>query len=195
MRSRFHAPDTYHSPAPALGALQRILTGQCDKEFDPVLLLGAVARRLRHIKQFAAALQFLGTMAIGQQTVVANANEATGQNMHEKPPDELTGIKGHGLSSTILPVVFPGEGHLAVFDFEETMVGDGDAMGIAPKIIEHFLRTAKGRLDVDHPFFPLADSNQLLKRRSVREVPEVIVERQFTFVKSTFQSLEKESSK
>jgi hypothetical protein len=32
------------------------------------------------------------------------------------------------------------------------MVGDGYAVGVASQILEHALRSAEGRLDVNHPF-------------------------------------------
>jgi len=52
----------------------------------------------------------------------------------------------------LAPVIFPGEGDLALFQRQQAAVGDGHAMGIASQVFQHVLRTAEGRLGVDHPF-------------------------------------------
>ena len=50
-------------------------------------------------------------------------------------------------------VVSPAEGDLIVLEGHETMVGDGDAMGIAGQVVENMFSTAEGGLGVDDPVF------------------------------------------
>lgn len=45
---------------------------------------------------------------------MADAMEAVRQGMQEKATDELVGIKRHHLDLAILPIVLPGEAHLAI---------------------------------------------------------------------------------
>lgn len=52
----------------------------------------------------------------------------------------------------VLRVVLPFKTDAAVFQCAKAMVGDGYAMGIARQILEHALRSAERRLDVNHPF-------------------------------------------
>ncbi len=41
-----------------------------------------------------------------------------------------------------------------IIDGEQSIVGDGDAVGIACQILEHLLRSSEGRLGVDDPVVP-----------------------------------------
>src|SRR5882724_921976 len=49
-------------------------------------------------------------------------------------------------------IVLPFKTDAAVFESAKAMVGDGHAVGVASQILENALRTAEGRLDVNHPF-------------------------------------------
>src|ERR1700687_1761502 len=49
-------------------------------------------------------------------------------------------------------IVLPFKTDAAVFESAKTMVGDGHAVGVASQILENALRSAEGRLDVNHPF-------------------------------------------
>jgi len=62
---------------------------------------------------------------------VADPMEAVGYGVLQETADELVGFQRHGLRVAVLAVVFPGEADLAVFEPDETAVGDGDAVGVA----------------------------------------------------------------
>ena len=47
----------------------------------------------------------------------------------------------------------PAEGDLPLRKRDQTMVGDGHAMGVAAKILEHIFGATEGRFRVDHPIF------------------------------------------
>ena len=49
-------------------------------------------------------------------------------------------------------IVLPAEGDLVVFESDEPMVGDGDAMGIAAEIAEDVMGATKRGFGIDHPF-------------------------------------------
>jgi hypothetical protein len=82
--------------------------------------------------QVSSAGELLGTRAaaIGEQTVVPNAVEALGQDMHEKPADELAGLEGHGLVPVRAPdtVVLVSEGDARRVGGDQAAVGNGDAI-------------------------------------------------------------------
>jgi len=61
-------------------------------------------------------------------------------------------------------IVLPVEADAAVFERAKPVVGDGHAMGIAGQILQHALRSAEGRLGVDHPF----DAGGLLTQSAKR---------------------------
>ena len=66
--------------------------------------------------------------------------------MEQEAADELLGGKRHRFLLTVVPIVFPLEAHLTVFDIEQAVVGDGDAVGIAADVVEHLLGSGEGRL-------------------------------------------------
>jgi len=82
---------------------------------------------------------------------VANANQATGQNVDEEASQELIRGKGHDLLLAAVGIVSPAERDAIVFEGHEAMVGDGDAVGIAGEVVENMFGATEGWLGVDHP--------------------------------------------
>src|ERR1700712_317981 len=91
-------------------------------------------------------------MAIGQKAKMADAVEAVGHGMQQKPAHELAGGQGHQLGLAVMAVVLPGEADLAVSEPSQAAVGDGDTMGVAAEIGEHLSGASEWTLAVDDPF-------------------------------------------
>src|SRR5260370_19229641 len=89
--------------------------------------------------------------AVGEEAEVANANQALGQNVEEEASKELVGGNGHGLLLAAVSIVSPAEADAIVLEGHETMVGDGDAVGIAGQVVENMFGATEGWLGVDHP--------------------------------------------
>lgn len=77
--------------------------------------------------------------------------------MHQKTPDELVGTQRHYLPAATVPVVPPFEGDGVVFNLQNAVVGDGDAVRIAAEIFYDTGRILKRRLAVDHPLLLVAE--------------------------------------
>ncbi len=79
--------------------------------------------------------------------------EALGQDVHQEAADELVGGQRHRLVSarSVDAVVLVSEGDPALVGFDEAVVGDGDAVGVARQIGEDGLGPAERLLGVDHP--------------------------------------------
>ena len=99
----------------------------------------------------ACESDIVGTVAIGEQAVMANAVEAFGEDVDQEAPDELMDRQGHGLVALWLlsSIILPGEGDVFVVDADEPTVGDGDPMGIAGEVVEHRVWSGEGFLGVD----------------------------------------------
>ena len=97
---------------------------------------------------------FSARVALAKQAVVADAVEACGQHVDEEAADELVGGERHHLVAIAAfdPVVLPLEGDAVVVERDQAAVGDGDAVGVAREIAQHFLGPAEGALAIDHPF-------------------------------------------
>jgi hypothetical protein len=67
-----------------------------------------------------------------------------GQQMKEEAADELIDRQGHGFLLAVIAVVLIAELDLAVFDGEQTIIGNGHAVGIATQVIEYLLGSSKG---------------------------------------------------
>jgi hypothetical protein len=83
------------------------------------------------------------------------------------------GGNGHDLLFAAVRIVSPAEGDATVFEGHESMVGDGDAMGITGQVVENVLGAAEGRLGVDDPVFLTVVS--VVFRINCRSVSELFV--------------------
>src|SRR5450631_3729448 len=103
--------------------------------------------------EFARSRDRLGTVRAGEQAVVADAMEALGQNVNEKPADELADIECHRRvqAGAFDPVVFDLEHDAVLVDRDQTAVRAGVAVGISRQIGEYGLRARERTLGVDEP--------------------------------------------
>src|ERR1700686_2467484 len=107
-----------------------------------------------HIEQLSRPRDVLGTLAAGEQTIVADAVEAVRQHVDEEAADELVVRERHHLGplTSLGAIILPLEGDGVAVERDQAAVGDGDAVGVARQIGEHRLRPAEWTLSVDHPF-------------------------------------------
>ena len=104
-------------------------------------------------QELAAESEFFFAETIGEEAEVADALEARRQRMEEKAAHELAGGKSHDFRflPALAAVVLPAEGHLAVADIHDAVIGKGDSVGVAAQICEHLLRAAKRLFGIDYP--------------------------------------------
>jgi hypothetical protein len=91
-----------------------------------------------------AKRQESGAPAISEEAKMADADEAFGKQMQEEAAQELIQGQGHQLLFIVVSGVAPTKGDLAVGKGDQSMVGDGYAMGIAAQVVQHVLGAAKG---------------------------------------------------
>ena len=75
-------------------------------------------------------------VAVGEHAIVADLDEAFGQDVQLQAADELLAGEGHGLSPGIVRVVLVGEGDGAggPVQGENAVIGDADPVGVAGEI-------------------------------------------------------------
>ena len=108
--------------------------------------------RNRSLEVLPAKSQRLTAIAVGEQTEVADLDEATRQHVKQEATDELNRIEAHDLDAVVVSGVAPLKAHLSVVQIQEPAIGDGDTMGVAGQVLEHMRRTAERRLGIDDPF-------------------------------------------
>src|ERR1700678_2109106 len=111
----------------------------------------------------SAESERLASVAVGEQSEVADLDQAGGQDMEQEAADELDSFEAHDAVPVAMPGVPPAEAHLSVFEAEQPSVGDGDAMRVAGQILQHMFRSSEGRLGVDHPLCSAQGAKQSVK--------------------------------
>ena len=87
------------------------------------------------------------------QAVVPDLVDAGGQDVLKEATHKLLTRNRHR-TPLVVPGVLVAEGHLAVLDTQDAMVGNGDPMDVASQVRQDVLGALDGRLAVDHPLLP-----------------------------------------
>ena len=118
---------------------------------------------LRLLELLSALAERLCRAAVGQKADVTQALQAVGDNMQQKAADALVRWQGHGLDAMTLASVAEGKTPLSVVDIDDTVIGDGHAVGVAPERGEHRPRPGHGLLGIDHPCLVIEGVDDALK--------------------------------
>ena len=114
--------------------------------------------------------------------------------MEEKSSDEFVCREGHGFLLVDVAVVSPFKFHLAIFDVDDPMIGNGDAVGVAADVVHDLLWPGERWLGVDDPFHVshqiemTGESLRILERLKRRE------ELQLAGVEGLLQILQEQSA-
>jgi len=73
--------------------------------------------------------QFLPSVAIGQEPIVANAHQSLRENMQQPATDKLFSRQAHHALHPVIPVILPVEVGAALIHSHPSVVADGDAVG------------------------------------------------------------------
>ena len=125
-----------------------------EPERDGGLDLGGVCFGLQWrycTQELEAQRQKSGAVAIGQKAEVADADEAFGEYVQQEATQELVEREGEQLLFIVVSGIPPAKNDLAIAEGDETMVGDGYAMGVAAQILQHIVGATEGGLEIDHP--------------------------------------------
>jgi len=87
----------------------------------------------------------------GEIAEVADADEASGQDMLAKAAQKLGCSESHDALLVAVGIVSPSEGHVMTIEAEQTLVADGDAVCVTAKVAKHALGLPKSGLGIDDP--------------------------------------------
>jgi len=104
------------------------------------------AGRLRRLQSGADGWKLGSSAGVRQETEVPDAAESFRQYVEQEATDKLVGIERHHLGLVVRAIILPTKADATVLTAEEPAVGDRDAMDVAPEILQHLLRSTKGRL-------------------------------------------------
>ena len=138
--------------APAAVGTQTQTAGQeIEEQFTVSSVLGVwLGDRLRLTESVPAAREESGAGSVGEKAVVADSDEALGEDVKEEATYELLKRKRQSSDPTAA-VILETEGDGPVVDVKQPVVGDRDAVCVAGEILQDVLGSVEGRLGVDDP--------------------------------------------
>jgi len=126
---------------------------------------------------------------------VTDTNEALGEQMQEEAAQELIQGYGHQFLLIVVSRVPPAKGDLAVGQRDQSMVGDGDAVGVTAEILEHILGAPEGWFRVDHPVFAKQRSQPGGEESGLRERRQIPGKVQLASLKGQLESVDELAAK
>ena len=88
---------------------------------------------------------------VGEEAEVADAHEASRQQVEQEATKELVDRQSHDPLPVAVSRISPSEANTSVSEGKQPVVGDGDAMGVSAEIAQHVFRATEGRLGIDDP--------------------------------------------
>ena len=113
-------------------------------------------------EKFPASSNIFTFAPVCEQTIMPDPHKAFWQYMQQKPADKLDGIYGRLVCLSGIPI-FIRKGYLSVFKWQDTIVGNGNPVGIAREVFKHILRLLNGFPDISHPIASITAIHQCLK--------------------------------
>ena len=160
----------------------------------------AWCRRVGHqgivtLSQEGTAVGELGlAVTISHKTEVPDLVQALGQNMQAEAAQEFHRVEGLGAQLTSSLMIFEAEGYLAVLEGNQTVVRDGDAVGVASQVLED-MRRVTGFFGVDDPFLLPQRRQQAFPDFGLGELPAATRQGQLALVIELLEPLDIESPK
>ena len=91
------------------------------------------------------------TVGTGEIAEVADADEASGQDVLAKAAQELGCGESHDALLVAVGIVSPSKGHVVTIEADQALIADGYAVSVAAKIAQDVSRPAESGLGIDHP--------------------------------------------
>src|SRR5437899_12893417 len=108
--------------------------------------------------------------------------------MQQEAAQELIERYGHQFLLIVVSRVAPTKGDLAVGQRDQSMIGNGHAMGIATEILEHIFGAAEGRFGVNDPVLSEQWSQPGSEGLGLREQSEVPGKMKLAMLKSRLET-------
>ena len=115
---------------------------------------GWLWRFLGHIRwrqQPTAQRQQSPASPVCKQPEVSNPHEAGRQDMEQEAAEEFVDVEPHQPLLVLVGGVAPAEGDATIGKGHQTVVGDGDPVGVAAEVLQGVLGAAEGPFGVNHP--------------------------------------------
>jgi len=133
-------------------------------------------------------------VSVCQQAEVTNPDIPRGQDMEEESSDKFICPEGHGLLAVTVCIISPEEGDHAVSVVEESVIADGNPMGISAKVLEDPFGAIKGRFAIDDPLLAVETVSVGFEGAGVFEITEAVRKDQMPFSVTIFEKIKELAS-
>src|SRR5437763_14198103 len=103
------------------------------------------------------------------------------KHMQKEAAQELIGCHSHQFLFAAVDVILPAERHKAIGEVNDSMVGDGDTMGVAGQVRKNVLRAAERRFGIHEPILTEKRTKEGAECRFLRQAVEDCLERLTVF--------------
>src|SRR4051794_20155347 len=110
------------------------------------------------------------------------------KHMQKEAAQKLISCHSHQFLFVAVCVVLPAERHEVIGEVNDSMIGDGDAMGVACQVMKDVLRAAEGRLGVHDPVLAEKRTKKRPKGPFVLKRLKAAWKGQLAFSKGSLQS-------
>ena len=94
---------------------------------------------VRFADEFTAPCEVLASFRVGEQSVVSDAHQSGRQDVEQEAAEKLLCVEGHEPIRVASRAVIPSKGHAVVVEGDESVVGDGHAVGNLQPAFDHRL--------------------------------------------------------
>jgi hypothetical protein len=102
-------------------------------------------------EEIPTAVDFASADGVRQESVVADAHEASREDVEEEALEEVDRRKGQLSRAVAMSPVLPTKREVVTLHADETVVGDRDPVRVPGEIVDHLLGSGHRRLGVNHP--------------------------------------------
>jgi hypothetical protein len=139
------------------------------------------------VEQSEAEWQQRGSLTVGEEAEVADADEAARQQVQKEAAQELVDRKCHDALPVAMRGVSPAKGHRTIGESNESAVGDADAVGISTEVAQDMLRSAEWPLRIDDPIVTEQASEPSSEAAWLSQRCEMAVELEMAILKRSLQ--------
>ena len=115
--------------------------------------------------------------------------------MKQEPSDKLLGLERHHLLLIPVSIITPAKRNGAVFSRQDTVIADGDSVGISAEVLKYPFGPVERRLAVDDPFLMVKPPSEPLKGMGVPKMTDTAGEDKIPCFKGAFKIGKKFSPK
>lgn len=116
------------------------------------------------------------------------------QDVKQEPSDKFISFERHGLLAVAVSIITPEKRNIAIPAVEDTVIADGDPVGISAKVLENTFGATEGRFAVDNPLLLIELFSEDLEVPELLEMADTAGECKIICQKAIFEKAEEFAS-